>query len=327
MKVPVGDRGGGELSEAKTGQLVPMAERRISVRQWFEAQRGEIAKAAPRHIDPETFMRVALTACVQTPKLLLCSRESLMQSVMQAAQLGLMPDGLLGQAYLIPYGDKAQFQVGYQGLIELALRTDRIAGLVADVVHERDRFEYHREVERDHFIHRPYEGEDEPGAVTHAYCIVRRKDGTAAVTVLPRAKIEKEHRAHSKARADGPWVTHWEAMAKKTAILVALKYEGKSTELARVVNSEERIEAGIALPDPEADKILDAQAVPMKSALDVVTEALGEDKTPAPLVAAVPECAGCGKGIEKPSEAVVDDGKFYHSACLDVLRRAAAKKK
>ena len=84
-------------------QLVKASDKRGLVRTWFEQALPEIQKAAPKHIDPQRLIRVALTACIQNPKLLDCTRESLMRSLLQAAQLGLEPDGLLGQAYLIPF--------------------------------------------------------------------------------------------------------------------------------------------------------------------------------------------------------------------------------
>jgi len=306
-----------------SGELVKKADQRVTVRGWFEAQKGEIARAVPKHIDPERLVRVALTACVQNPALLNCTRESLMQATLQSASLGLMPDGVMGQAYLIPYKDKAQFQIGYQGLIELAYRTDRIAGIIADIVHEKDKFEFHREVAADHFIHRPYEGDDDPGPATHAYAIVRRKDGTASVTVLPKSKIEKEHRAHSQARNSGPWTGHWEAMARKTAILVALKYEQKSSELARAIAVEERVDQGIEIP-AEAEAILEAEVVkePQPSALDKLA---GVAPKAAPMPGQdVPECAGCGNN--KPTPSVTDDeGRAMHPECLAVLKKTAKK--
>jgi recombination protein RecT len=308
-----------------TGELVRKSDQRVTVRGWFEAQKGEIARAVPKHIDPERLVRVALTACVQNPKLLECTRESLMQAVMQSAQLGLMPDGLLGGAYLVPYRNgktgamEATFQVGFPGLIDLATRGDRISAVIPDVVHAKDYFEYHREVERDVFKHKPYEGDDDPGPLTHAYCLVRRKDGTASVTVLPKSKIEKEHRAHSRAKNEGPWSTHYEAMCKKTMVIVALKYEPKSTDLAKAVAREEFIEQGIEIP-PEDVKILDAaeaKAEPQTSALDRLAAADG---------GGVPPCAGCGKN--KPAPLAVDaEGRAFHKDCLDVLKSQEAARK
>jgi len=303
-----------------SGELVKKADQRVTVRGWFEAQKGEIARAVPKHIDPERLVRVALTACVQNPALLNCTRESLMQATLQSASLGLMPDGVMGQAYLIPYGEKAQFQIGYQGLIELAYRTDRISGIIADVVHEKDKFEFWREVAADHFMHKPYEGDDDPGAMTHAFAIIRRKDGTASVTVLPKSKIEREHRAHSKAKNSGPWVQHPEAMSKKTAILVALKYEQKSSELARAIAVEERADQGIEIPS-EASIDVEVKAEPQASALDKLA---GVAPKPARMMGQVPDCAGCGSNKPAP-DATDSEGRAFHFDCLAIIEKTAKK--
>ena len=61
---------------------------------------------------------------------------------MQAAQLGVEPNTPIGQAYLIPYGNQVQFQLGYKGLIDLAYRSGEVQSIQAHEVHENDTFEY-----------------------------------------------------------------------------------------------------------------------------------------------------------------------------------------
>lgn len=276
--------------------LAPKSEQRLTVRSWLEKALPEIRKAAPKHVDPQRLVRVVLTACIQTPKLLHCTQESLMRSVLQCAQLGLEPDGLLGQAYLLPFDNKrkgvteCQLLVGYQGKLRLARQSGEVSAVIADVVHKADEFEYHRGLEKDHFKHVPTDKE-EAGPVTHAYCIVRLKDGTASLTVLTVGQIEREHRARSMAdqRGDSPWKTDYEAMCKKTALHVGLKYAPKSVELARALEIEERVDKGIPvevdLPD---DPIIDVPAIPEKGSLDALTDKLSEGETtpPAPTVPA-----------------------------------------
>jgi len=88
----------------------------------------QIRKALPKHLEPERLARIALTEIRKNPKLLECSRESLLGAVMTAAQLGLEP-GVLGHAYLIPYWNnktksyEVQFQIGYKGLLDLVRRS------------------------------------------------------------------------------------------------------------------------------------------------------------------------------------------------------------
>lgn len=300
---------------SQSGQIVRQSDARVGFKSLIEKNRGALLQALPEHIGVERFMRVAITAGIQNPALTRCTAESIMGALLQSAQLGLVPDGLLGQAFIIPYGDKAQFQVGAQGLAELALRTGRIAAIIPEVVHQKDEFEWWREVDRDHFKHKPYEGSDDPGPVTHSYCIIRRKDGTASVTVLPKAKIEREHRAHSKAGKTGPWQTHFEPMAKKTAVIVALKWEAKSPELAKVISSEERLDAGVDLPlTTEEKQIIEAETVPQKSALDRLAGTGAE----------APECAGCSKNTPAPT-VMDDEGRAMHPECLAVLKASQKK--
>ena len=65
----------------------------------------EIESALPAFMrdNADRFTRVALTA-LHNPRLLSCTQESILASLMASAQLGLECDGVLGQGYLIPYG-------------------------------------------------------------------------------------------------------------------------------------------------------------------------------------------------------------------------------
>lgn len=53
-----------------------------------------------------------------------------------AAALDLPINQNLGFAYIIPYGNQAQFQMGYKGYIQLAMRTGQYKNINADVVYE-----------------------------------------------------------------------------------------------------------------------------------------------------------------------------------------------
>ena len=79
----------------------------------------EIKKALPSVITPERFTRMVFTALSSNKKLQACTPESFLGAMMQAAQLGVEPNTPIGQAYLIPYGNQVQFQLGYKGLILL----------------------------------------------------------------------------------------------------------------------------------------------------------------------------------------------------------------
>src|SRR5262249_8718109 len=77
-----------------------------SLRLLLDKSKDQIKLALPKHLTAERLLRVALTAVQRTPALLECDQLSIVGSVVQAAQLGLEPDGILGLAYLVPYFNK-----------------------------------------------------------------------------------------------------------------------------------------------------------------------------------------------------------------------------
>ena len=69
---------------------------------------------------------------------------------------------------------------------------------------------------------------------------------------MSRTEVEKV-RAQSKAGQSGPWVSHFEEMAKKTVIRRLFKYLPVSIEIARAVGMDEQAEAGLPQDTPLAD--------------------------------------------------------------------------
>jgi len=150
-------------------------ESMASVQQALEKMKPQFAMALPDHIRPERLIRVALTAVQNTPKLLECDRSSFYLAVLRAAQLGLEPDGILGQAYLIPYGKLVQLIPGYKGLIDLARRSGEVSNIIAKEVCKNDEFtvDFSQEVP---FVHKPKLDGDR-GDITHFWALARFKDG------------------------------------------------------------------------------------------------------------------------------------------------------
>ena len=77
------------------------------------------------NINVETFLAIALNAVKRDKKLLAVVEKdpaSLFASLLLCAEHGLSPSPEIGEAYLIPYGNHCQFQLGYQGLIKIAYR-------------------------------------------------------------------------------------------------------------------------------------------------------------------------------------------------------------
>jgi recombination protein RecT len=187
----------------------------------------QFKSALPAHIPVERFCRVVMTALQNNPDLVRkCSRRSLWNSAMKAAQDGLLPDGREGA--IVDYGGEAQWLPMIAGLRKKARNSGEIATWDAQVVHAKDAFEF--ELGDEPFIrHRPCLDE-EPGQVIAAYSVAVLKSGEKSREVMSIAAIEKV-RARSRAKKSGPWFSDFEEMCRKTVARRHSKVLPTSTDL------------------------------------------------------------------------------------------------
>lgn len=92
-------------------------------------------------ITPKEFIVTVVNSIKKTPKLLECKSSSLFGAILLSAELGLKPNTPEGLAYIIPYGKDAQFQIGYRGLIEIALRSPQVKQIMGVAVYENEFYE------------------------------------------------------------------------------------------------------------------------------------------------------------------------------------------
>lgn len=201
-----------------------------------------LADALPKHLNSSRFARVFMGNFQRTPKLQECTPESLLLSMLQAASAGLETDGVLGQAYLIPYGKECQLQLGYRGLMRLAMNSNVVADIDAQVVYEKDTFEYELGLEPT-LKHKRHDETDDAGALKYVYAVCRFKDGTKKFVVMNRREITQiKTKAQGTDRSDSPW-KQWEPeMWKKSAIKRLCKMLPLSTADQRMIQAEDSIE-------------------------------------------------------------------------------------
>jgi recombination protein RecT len=219
-----------------------------AVRDLLKKAESQIAVALPRHCTPERMLRVAMTAIQRTPKLLDCDPKTLIGAIVQASQLGLEPDGVLGHAYLVPFRnsktgrDECQLIPGYKGLVDLSRRSGQVSTVYAQVVHEKDvhSFSYGLKPELQHI---PSNLED-PGPLVAVYAVANLRDGGVQFEWMWKRQVDAI-RKRSRAGNSGPWVTDYEEMAKKTVLRRLCKLLPVSVELQQAVALDEHAEAGI----------------------------------------------------------------------------------
>ena len=256
------------------------APQQKTLQTYIKSMEGEIAKALPSVITPERFTRMVLSAISSNKDLANVEPKSFLGAMMQAAQLGLEPNTPLGQAYIIPYKDhgvpKAQFQLGYKGMIDLAYRSGEVSIVDAQVVYENDDFSY--ELGLDPKLHHVPALKDR-GDATMVYAMFRTKSGGFGFQVMSMDDVRKHASRFSKAYSSSysPWTTNFEEMAKKTVMKKALKYAPLKSDFARGMSADETVKTQISADMYEVQDEADYTDVPFVDVDDSTGEVLEPD--------------------------------------------------
>lgn len=223
---------------AKTAKQEVGRQQDATIKDYIKMYQGEIAKALPSVMTPERFARIVTTAVTNEPKLAQCTPQSFVGAMLNSAQLGLEPNTSLGQAYLIPYGKKCQFQIGYRGLLDLAYRTGEVKSITAEVVKENDTFEYELGLEPK-LKHIP--SKTNRGKPIFYYAVFKLKNGGEGFQVMSYEEVMEHAKKYSKSYGNSPWQSEFDEMAKKTVLKKLLKYMPLKTEFVREVAQDETI--------------------------------------------------------------------------------------
>ena len=238
----------GDLATAAQGVQLQAADPRKSIKSVLESQWGKIEAVMPKHMSSERLFQLAVSAINQTPKLAECTAESLLSCVMKCSALGIEPSAVdgLGRAYIIPRWNskagcnEATFMLGYKGMIALARRSGEIKDISARAVYEGDTFEYEFGLEeklRHVPLNRQHSEGEKPKFV---YCIAHFKDGGHYFDVMSAADVESVRKRSSAAKS-GPWVSDYEAMAKKSVVRRAFPYLPVSVEAQSAAAADETV--------------------------------------------------------------------------------------
>lgn len=242
----------------------------------------QIAAALPKHLTPERFIRVLMTATIKNPTLLQCTQESMFKGIFDCAACGLELDGR--RAHLVPFRNKGTLEatliVDYKGLAELAMRSGVISSIHADIVCEQDVFEVDRGEIKKHTI----DYRKDRGDMYAVYCIIRMKDGGEKAEVMGKRDVDAIRR-RSRAGDSGPWVTDYNEMAKKTVFKRASKWVPLSPEILNVLDAENADEPLNVTPKPSLAGLIGAPGggdYPAAPSENPKTEATDLNEQPAP---------------------------------------------
>ena len=201
------------------------------VRQKIENNKAAIIASLPEGINIKKFERDLHTAVSATPKLKECDPFSVLSALVVSAQLGLTPNNAqLGEAWVIPYGNKAQFQLGYQGLLALTYRNPKVSMCFAKEVHENDDFDIDLGTG---YIHHKPNLKGTSGNTIGYYAVLKLSDGTQHVEYMSKEDMELFRQKYVK--ASDAWKNSYDGMAKKTILKKVLKYSPRSVEFQKAL--------------------------------------------------------------------------------------------
>jgi phage RecT family recombinase len=218
----------------------------VQFENFLEQRKERYKKTLPAHISPERFIKIITNAALQNSEILACDRESLAMAILKAAAQGLMPDGVEGA--IVPMGKRAQWLPMYQGLLKLFRNSGEYLWCGADIVYEGDEWDHWTDENGPHFTHRKAHDRNEK-KVLWVYAAATTKSGGKFIAALTENEIEKHRKQSRTTRDDSPWNKWWEAMAKKTAIIVLAKMLPKSSDIEEFMQEEEREALDVQLPE------------------------------------------------------------------------------
>lgn len=201
----------------------------------------------PKHLTPERVVALVILQQTKAPLLAECDPKTVLRAVMEASKLGLE----IGRtAHLVPFKNRrrgvyeCQMIPDYRGLIQLVVQARSAQHIDARVVYDGDVFAVQLGSEP-RITHLPaLDGDRSPEAIKAFYAVAHLASG---LTVFPDPMTRDEVdaiRDRSRAKDDGPWVTDYVAMGKKTVVKQLCKFLPQTPEIAAAIELDNRAETG-----------------------------------------------------------------------------------
>lgn len=245
-------------------QLAPIEAFKVDLARF----QPEIKKLLPEHITVERFERVVMSAVQMNPYLLELDKKSLFDACLKCASDGLIPDGR--EAALVPFSGKVQYMPMVYGIVKKIRNSGELATIAANVVHEKDHFEYSVDQDGEHFSHKPqmFGSRGDPVGV---YALIKTKDDALYFDVLNKndvMAIKALAEAKLKDKSRSPWNGAFQyEMWKKSAIRRLSKRVPMSAEVERVIQAN--------------DDMIDLSQAHVETKAQKIQKLIGKDQSPA----------------------------------------------
>lgn len=191
------------------------------------------------------FISTLLTIWNGNPKLQECDGKSILGAAGLAATLNLSISPSLGHAYIVPFKNQAQFQIGLRGLIQLAHRTGLYEALNSGVVREGEI------LGTDVITGDLITGEKISDNVVGYVAYMRLKTGFEKALYMTMDEVTAHAEKYSQSYAydvrsgkkTSIWSTNFDAMAKKTVLKMLINRWGviSSSALATALQADQSV--------------------------------------------------------------------------------------
>lgn len=203
-----------------------------------------------------------------------CEPTSIMFAGLKATALDLPLDPNLGFAYVIPYKNnregktEAQFQIGYRGFIQLAIRSGQFKTINVTEVREGELGAF--DLLTGEMCFNFVDNRMERKVIGYA-AFFRLSNGFEKTLYMTKEEVEAHAKKYSqtyaskneKVQKNSKWETDFDAMAKKTVIKLLLsKYAPLSVDMINAVSSDQAVldEKGVRYVDNSTNDIAEAVA-------------------------------------------------------------------
>ena len=187
-----------------------------------------------------SFISSVISVANGNPQLRKAEPMSIIGASMVASTMQLQVIPTLGQRYIIPYGSKAQFQVGSLGLLQLCQRSGQFKKILAAPVHEGE-YISGDEFDEDYIFDRTKRKSDKVIGYMAKFELL---NGFTKVAYWDIDKVKAHATKFSQAFRAGynsPWKSDFDAMAQKTVLKSILKFAPKSIEMQNAVAFDQAV--------------------------------------------------------------------------------------
>ncbi len=202
-----------------------------------------------------------------------CDPRQVFGECLKAVSLKLPISKQLGFAYVVPYGNVPQFQLGYKGMIQLCMRTGAYKYINADVVYEG---EYQGANKLTGEVN--LSGEKISDEIIGYFAYIETVNGFKKALYWSREKVEKHAVKFSKSynSKNSVWKSNFDAMAIKTVLRNLIsKYGIMSVEMVTALQAEE-VPAELP-PDEQNDEIIEVTSAADESETASLTDKESEN--------------------------------------------------